>query len=687
MLERAPKKTLHPLLTCDSPRSVADDDQWGTTHHSCEELKINETRLKRAADASGTALWALDLATSAIWSNHVARDIFCLPQNGQIRLEQILDRVHPDDLDMVREGLDAMMRRGETTSIEYRLLLPDGSIRWIHSRGGPHSCNGGKSYCVMGASADVTQRKQNEQTLLRQLSFESFLAETSSVFAKSTLPSDLDHQIEHALWRLLDHFHGDRCGLIKVDLEGEKTIITHAVYREGLERLPGDVDLVALFPWSFRQLREGRCYCFSDLAELPVEADRDRASWMAMGIRSGLHVPLRVENRVHYLIVVESHSGILAGTEDVLNRLQIIGDLFVNALHRKATEDELRSSCDEIARLKDKLELEADYLRSEVRASRFNDQIVGQSEPIQGVLAMVEQVAPTPSTVLVYGETGTGKELVAQAIHNHSPRRDKLMVKVNCASLPSSLVESELFGRERGAYTGALTRQMGRFELADGSSLFLDEIAELSLELQSKLLRVLQEGEFERLGSPRTIKVDVRVIAATNRNLLEEVRKGRFREDLYYRLSVFPIVVPPLRERREDIPLLAWEFVRDFNEKMGKRILRIAKRDMLALQSYSWPGNVRELRNVIEYAVIVSPGDELKIRLPENIVNAPPQMTTLEEMERHYIQDVLRRTEWRIKGEGGAAHILDLNPATLYSRMKKLGILPPREKDGIPSSG
>lgn len=580
-----------------------------------------------------------------------------------------------------------MVRRGEAVSIEYRLLLPDGSTRWIHSRGGPHSCNEGKSSCVMGASADITQRKLNEQSLIRQLSFESFLAETSTIFAKSILPSDLDHQIEQALWRLLDYFNGARCALIKVDLERELTIITHAVYREGFERLPADIDLVSLFPWAFRQVREGRCYCFSDLAELPAEAEQDRDSWMAMGIRSGLHVPLRVENRLHYLIVVESHSSTLSGTADVLNRLQIIGDVFVNALHRKAVEDELRSSCDEIARLKDKLELEADYLRNEVRASRFNDQIVGQSEPIQGVLAMVEQVAPTPSTVLVYGETGTGKELVAQAIHNHSPRRDKLMVKVNCASLPSSLVESELFGRERGAYTGALTRQMGRFELADGSSLFLDEIAELSLELQSKLLRVLQEGEFERLGSPRTIKVDVRVIAATNRNLLEEVRKGRFREDLYYRLSVFPIVVPPLRERRDDIPLLAWEFVRDFNEKMGKRILRIAKKDMLALQSYSWPGNVRELRNVIEYAVIVSSGEELKIRLPENIVNASPQMTTLEDMERHYIQDVLRRTEWRIKGEGGAAHILDLNPATLYSRMKKLGILPPREKDGMPSSG
>jgi transcriptional regulator with GAF, ATPase, and Fis domain len=297
----------------------------------------------------------------------------------------------------------------------------------------------------------------------------------------------------------------------------------------------------------------------------------------------------------------------------------------------------------------------------------------------------VDQVAPTAATVLVYGETGTGKELVAQAIHNDSPRRDKLMVKVNCASLPSSLVESELFGRERGAYTGALTRQVGRFELADGSTLFLDEISELSLELQAKLLRVLQEGEFERLGSPKTIKVDVRVIAATNRNLLDEVKKGTFREDLYYRLNVFPICVPPLRERLEDVPMLVWEFVRQFNEKMGKRIHRISKKEMAAFQSYSWPGNIRELRNVIEYGAIISTGDELRVKLPENTVDGACPRLTLDEMERRHIVDILRQTGWRMKGEGGAAKILGINPATLYSRMKKLGISSQREKDGMSS--
>jgi transcriptional regulator with GAF, ATPase, and Fis domain len=303
------------------------------------------------------------------------------------------------------------------------------------------------------------------------------------------------------------------------------------------------------------------------------------------------------------------------------------------------------------------------------------------------VLAMVEQVAPTSSTVLVNGETGTGKELIALAIHKHSPRRDRLMVKVNCASLPPSLVESELFGRERGAYTGALTRQIGRFELADNSTLFLDEISELSLELQTKLLRVLQEGEFERLGSPRTIKVNVRLIAATNRNLLQEVSSGRFREDLFYRLNVFPITIPPLRERLDDIPLLVWEFVRELNEKMGKRISRISKKEMSSLQAYPWPGNIRELRNVIEHAAIISTTDELKVKLPENSSRTMSPRLTLEEMERRYIADVIRQTGWRIKGDGGAAQILGMNPATLYSRMKKLDISSRHEKDGMSSSG
>jgi len=258
------------------------------------------------------------------------------------------------------------------------------------------------------------------------------------------------------------------------------------------------------------------------------------------------------------------------------------------------------------------------------------------------------------------------------------------MVKVNCAALPSGLVESELFGREKGAFTGALTRQIGRFEVADGSTLFLDEIGELSLELQAKLLRVLETGEFERLGSPRTIKVDVRLIAATHRDLAEEIREGRFREDLYYRLNVFPIRVPPLRDRAEDIPLLVWAFLEEFSSRMGKKITQVPRRTMDALQRHPWPGNVRELRNVVEHGAIITVGETLRIPVLDEAAPAAPAMT-LAEVEREHILRRLESTGWHIKGPKGAAAQLGLNPATLYSRMKKLGIRTRRQgEDGSP---
>jgi len=255
------------------------------------------------------------------------------------------------------------------------------------------------------------------------------------------------------------------------------------------------------------------------------------------------------------------------------------------------------------------------------------------------------------------------------------------MVKVNCAALPSALVESELFGREKGAYTGALMRQAGRFEAAHGSTIFLDEVAEISPEVQAKLLRVLQEGYFERLGNPKPFKVDVRVIAATNRDLKEEIRKGRFREDLFYRLNVFPIKVPPLRDRPEDVPVLVWTFIEEFCARMGKKITKVPQKSMDALQGHSWPGNVRELRNIMEHSVIISHGEILRIPHLEDSVQTSTRIMTLEEAEREQILRTLELTQWRIKGPRGAAEQLGVNPSTLYSRMEKLGIPTRRQKD------
>ena len=338
---------------------------------------------------------------------------------------------------------------------------------------------------------------------------------------------------------------------------------------------------------------------------------------------------------------------------------------------------ELLTAFSEIKMLKDQLEAENIYFRQERKMKLPFVRILGQSDSLRHVLFRAEQVASTNTTVLILGETGTGKELIADAIHNMSPRKNRPMITVNCAALPANLIESELFGREKGAFTGADSRQIGRFEIAHGSTLCLDEIGELPLELQAKLLRVIQHNEFERLGSSQTIKVDVRIVATTNRNLEEEVQKGRFRQDLYYRLNVFPITVPPLRQRKEDIPLLAQAFIERYARKLGKQITSIQKQTMKALQDYPWPGNIRELESIIERAVILCPGPVLHLADKLAISSFPLSsgVRTLEETERNQILKTLLETRWRIEGKDGAAEILGIHPSTLRARMHKLGIV------------
>ena len=399
---------------------------------------------------------------------------------------------------------------------------------------------------------------------------------------------------------------------------------------------------------------------------------------------------VEVQTRIHNMLEVRLLYKKIENDNKVLEQrvrertnelTQANAQLMQEIAERKGAEESLQVAYTEIKRLTDRLRAENSYLQQEV-AQHYNfGEIIGQNNGLSAVFLRVGQVAPQNATVLLLGETGTGKGVVARAIHNSSARKDRPMITVNCTALPANLIESELFGREKGAFTGANVRQIGRFELADGGTIFLDEIGEMPMELQCKLLRVIQEGEFERLGSPRTIKIDLRIIAATNRNLEEAIKNGRFRADLFYRLNVFPITIPPLRQRKEDIPRLVNHFIAKFNKKMGKRIETVSVGTMNALQEYHWPGNVRELESVIERAVITSQGPALQVldRFSPSPKTggelAGQDVKALAEMDCDHILRVLQKTGWRIEGENGAALLLGLNPSTLRARMRKYSIV------------
>ena len=398
-----------------------------------------------------------------------------------------------------------------------------------------------------------------------------------------------------------------------------------------------------------------------------------------------VEVKTRIRNMLEVLLLhkkLKDYSGVLEQT--VLERTRELTGTNIQLTQeigeRKKAEASLQATYAEIKLLKDRLEAENVYLQHEVDGRYNFGEIVGQSATLTRVFLQVEQVAPMNATVLLLGETGTGKGVIARAIHSSSTRKGRPLITVDCTTLPAALVESELFGRERGAFTGSDARQIGRFELADGGTIFLDEIGEMPLAMQSKLLRVIQDGEFERLGNPRTIKVDVRIIAATNRNLADEVKNGTFREDLFYRLNVFPITMPPLRQRKDDVPLLVHHFVTKFNKKIGKKIEAVSKDTMNILQEYHWPGNVRELESVIERAVIISQGSALQVldRFDTFCSAEEPaggEVKALALLEHDHILQVLQKAGWRIEGKNGAAGLLGLNASTLRARMRKYGIV------------
>ena len=587
----------------------------------------SEERLSLTTEAVGAGLWIMEVDTGKVWVSPKSRELFDFAQDQEITYESYFRVIHPEDRDRVHQEVQHSLQSGENLLCDYRIVLPDGSIRWIVARGQRYLKSTGKPDRIMGLSLDITERKGMELKLSESQTLLTSLFNSTSDLIWSVDP---EHFGLLTFNRGLSEYFLNGIGLhIEVGMTPDDLLPTqeyaqkwYAFYRRALEE--------GSFTTEYQAYAEGRT------------------------LRLNLNTLRR---------------------GDVVFGISVFGQ---DITKRKQMENQLQERLQEIERLREKLEKENVYLREETKLLSGYDEIVGDSTAIKKVLAQAERVAPTDSTVLILGETGTGKELLARAIHNLSSRKDRTLVTVNCASLPPTLIESELFGREKGAYTGALTRMTGRFETADGSTLFLDEIGELPFELQSKLLRVLEHGIFERLGSTRTIKINVRIIAATNRDLSQDVGDGRFRKDLYYRLNVFPITIPPLRERKEDIQALIWSFVRDFEKSMGKRIDRIPKKSMNALIGYHWPGNIRELKNVIEHAMIISTTTSLHVLPPAMARQETPGAAgSLEDMERKHILDVLERTNWRISGKNSASEILGMKRTTLQSKMKLLGITRP----------
>ena len=531
----------------------------------------------------------------------------------------------------------------------------------------------GRTLGAVVTFVDITERKHAEEALRKSEQRQRTLLEINNAIITNLTEDALLRSISNAVRPLLTF---DRCAitLYKPQTDTFRFLAVEGALRSdyfqvGLEVARSETSAGWVLDHQQTLLRR-------DLEEEQQFANEKRLC--AEGLRSLCAAPL---------IFSGKSLGTLSVVSQKKNEYSDADAEFLQEVAKQvALAVENMQSYEEIAALKGKLEKENVYLREEIRTEHNFEEIVGNSPAILSVLRTVEQVAPTDSTVLIYGETGTGKELIARAIHARSARKDRALVTVNCSAISAGLVESELFGHVKGAFTGAFERRTGRFELADGGTIFLDEIGELPLETQVKLLRVLQEHEFEPVGSSRALHVDVRVIAATNRNLQDAVNEGRFRSDLFYRLNVFPLTVPPLRERRADIPQLLTFYLSRFSKKLGKKVDTVSQRTMEMLMNYSWPGNIRELQNVVERAVILSPGPALLLdqdlvsrptTVPERI---PSPLPTLEEVERSHILAALQQTRGVIEGANGAARILNLNPNTLRHRIEKLGIKRPAHR-------
>jgi formate hydrogenlyase transcriptional activator len=656
------------------------------TEHKRNEQALHQAHLQIARSeerwrsvfensAIGVALTDLNgrfLATNLVYQKMVGYS------EEELRALSFVEITHAD----YREANWALVTRlldgkQQQFQVEKQYRRKDGTVIWVRNSVSLVPGTDGTPRSIMALSEDITERKQAEEALRKSERLKRSLLDINNAIITNLTEEALLRSISEVVRPCIPF---DRCAITLYTPETD-TIRFLAVegtlhsdyFQPGREEGRTETSVSWVFDHQ-RPLRRN--------LEKEQEFANEKRLW-AEGLRSLCIVPLILRGKCIGTLSVVSREEDTYSEEDAQFLQEVASQVALAIENMKSYE--------EIATLKARLEKENIYLREEIRTEHNFEEIVGNSPALLAVLRTVEQVAPTDSTVLIHGETGTGKELIARAIHNRSARKDRALVCVNCSAISAGLVESELFGHLKGAFTGAIERRIGRFELANGGTIFLDEIGELSLETQVKLLRVLQEQEFEPVGSSRTQRADVRVIAATNRNLKEMVEAGRFRSDLFYRLNVFPLPLPPLRERCSDIPELVALFLSRFAKRFGKNVEGVSQETMARLMTYAWPGNIRELQNVMERAVVLSAGPTLRLdkdfapvvgsesslepaEIPAQEAQSPSGLRTLEEVQRSHIQAALHQAEGVVDGPKGAARILDLHPNTLRHRMSKLGI-------------
>jgi PAS domain S-box-containing protein len=594
--------------------------------NSSTKTNKSESHLRQTQKIAQIASWEFDLKSGDLsWSDEVF-NIFEIPQGTSLSYESFLQSILPEDREYVERQWQAALD-GEPYDIEHRIRAGD-EIKWLREKADLEFDKTGRAVRGVGIVQDITAQKAAEQELLRAKINYRMIADFTYDWEWWKKPDGTFHYVSPACERIT--------GYKTEQFIKKQSLLSEIIVPEDREK------------WKKHDHESHKDIGRREL-QFRIKRPDGEVRWIE-------HACQPVFTRENEFL------GFRGSNRDITGR--------------KQAELELKKSLAEINRLKDLHEKESLYLREEINLEHNYKNIIGNSNAIQYVLFKVEQVAETDSSVLILGETGTGKELIARAIHHNSQRKDRPLIKINCATLPTNLIESELFGHEKGSFTGAHAKHAGRFEVADGSSIFLDEIGELPIELQVKLLRVIEDGEFERLGSTKTLKVDVRIIAATNRDLEKDIQAKRFRRDLWYRLNVFPITLPPLRDRLEDIPLIVQYYVDILARKLGKDIVSVPANIVKTLQSYTWPGNVRELQNVLERAVISTSGTKLRLSEELNLDHqtSPESFKSLHDMERDYIVKVLEKTNWKVSGKNSAAEILALDRSTLRARMKKLGI-------------